>query len=108
MKIQEVLANFDNMKPNQYGEGMKLTWLNEIERKVYQTMSRRECDAVEHVITPESDYGDTHYLGAMVDYFNGETARYNNSVIMFDQEYGEFENYWYREHRQKSDGRFRG
>ena len=118
MTIQEVLTNFDTMKPNQFDEGTKLAWLNEIEQKVYHTMSQREGEVRFHIISTESDYSESmllpelytniysYYLGSMVDYYNGETTRYNNSVIMFDTAYGEFENYWYREHRQKSDGRF--
>ena len=42
MTIQEVLTNFDTMKPNQYDEGTRLAWLNEIEQNVYHTMSQRE------------------------------------------------------------------
>lgn len=120
MTIQEVLAEIDENKPNQYEEGTKLRWLNTIENKVYQTMIKREGEEIDKPnININSDYEDElllpdsftdiyiHYLSAMIDYHNGETQRYNNSSIMFDNEFSEFENYWYREHRQKCKGTFR-
>lgn len=120
MTVQEVLAQTDAVKPNQFEEGMKLVWLNEVEGRVYQVMKLRKGseDVKEPHISMESMYNDclllpesfsgiyVHYLSAMIDYFNGETARYNNSMYMFNTAWSEFENYWYREHGQVSDGSF--
>lgn len=114
MTIQDVITNIDNIKPNQYDEGTKLDWINQIENKVYQMMKLRKGseDIKKPHITIESDYDETllipdtysdiymHYLSAKIDYYNGETKRYNNSMIMFNSSMEEFENYWYRQHPQ--------
>ncbi len=114
MTIREVLTDTDTMKPNQYDEGTKVKWLNEVENKVYQVISKRKGEVKKPNINIESDYDSelllpdafsdiyTYYIESMIDYYNGETQRYNNSAIMFDNAFSEFENFWYREHRQKS------
>ena len=120
MTVQEALAQADIIKPNQFEEGVKLRWLNDIEGKVYQVMRMRKGseEIREPDINMESGYDKElllpdlyselymHYLSAMIDYYNGETARYNNSMYMFNSVWGEFENYWYRTHGQVSDGIF--
>ncbi|MBE5928500.1 MAG: hypothetical protein E7267_03890 [Lachnospiraceae bacterium] len=120
MTIQEVISNVDTVKPNMIDDGVKIIWLNEVENAVYRIMKLRkgsentkkphltiESDADYELLLPDEFSGIyTHYISAMIDYNNGETARYNNSMIMYNNTMNDFENYWYRTHPQVSDGKF--
>ena len=120
MTIQEVLANIDNLKPNMIDDGIKVIWLNEIENNVYKVMKlRRGSEELEKPnISLASDFNTecllpdeyagiyTYYISAMIDYVNGETGRYNNSMVMYNNAWKEFENYWYKTYPQVSDGKF--
>ena len=120
MTIQEVLANIDNVKPNMIDDGIKVIWLNEIENNVYKVMKLRRgseelekpnislaSDFTTECLLPDEYTGIyTYYVSAMIDYMNGETGRYNNSMVMYNNAWKEFENYWYKTHPQVSDGKF--
>lgn len=122
MTIQDALTQLEELKPNQFGEELKIKWLSDIEGKIYdEIISKRNgyenIDSYTYDIN--SDY-DTdlnvpdryamiyiYYLMAMIDFANGETERYSNSMQMFNSSYQEFVNYWYKTHTQRSAGCFR-
>lgn len=122
MTIQDVIAETDNLKPNQYDTGSKLRWLSDIEGKIYDDiLSVRmgspvsscpkydlESDFDTDLLAPDT-YAQVYvyYLMAMIDYYNAELERYNNSMVMFNMAWDEFARYWYSTHRQISKGRFK-
>jgi len=48
-----------------------------------------------------------HYLGAQVDYYNAEYARYNNGIGAFSSVYAEYADWYNRSHTPKQDNSVR-
>ncbi len=116
MKIMELLALVDDEKPNQYSAQMKTVWLSEVEGMVVDNIlnmaegSKIEFDGYNYETDYEKEllvplrFADlyTNYLAAKIDYKNGETERYNNSVAMFEASYEAYAAYYRRNHMPKS------
>ena len=107
MTIQEVLTRTDNLLVNAVDEEQKLSWLKNIEDKIYKEVVLLHENPVEmtdfsdfenELIAPEP-YDNLYisYLIAQILYYTFETIRYNNAMITFNQEYQEFCNYYNRE-----------
>ena len=124
MKISDILAKVDEIKPNSFDDNTKIAWLSELDGKVFNTViMTHEHDLVEvEIVDDETEevtvelveptftaytsedcdlilpdtYADVyrHWLYAMMDYSNGESDRYQNSMIMFNAKYQEFVD-WY-------------
>lgn len=106
MKIQEAIDYLDEVKPNQYPFEIKLQWLSELDARLYEDIIKTHEGDVPEVTFPYTDsqtellapfphtciYAD--WMRAKIDDANGETARYQNSMIMFNAEYEEFAR-WY-------------
>lgn len=122
MTVQEVLTEVEELKPHQYDDSMLIRWLNDLETKIYREILSNyvyETELEEYVPLTEEDmmrelcikeiYTDVYklYLFAMIDFYNNETARYQNSHVMFNVRYQDFANYWNRTHRHKGPDRFR-
>ena len=115
MRIDEILADVDEIKPNTYDDNVKLRWLSELDGKIFDQIILTH----EHEVPEEGEltfepyqslsedllvpfpYTDLyrHYLFAMIDYSNGETDRYQNSMVMFNASYQEFTNWYNRTHK---------
>ena len=108
MKIREVITNVDDLKPNAYSEEDKKRWLKEIETKIYKEIVMTHEDACEMTdftnensnLIAQTPYDTLYitYVCAKIDFYNNETARYNNQMMMFNQEYFEFGNWYNRNH----------
>lgn len=120
MKIYDVLARVDELKPSQFDDNTKISWLSELDGRIFNTVimthvhdlikktvideetNEETEELVEPTFTAYTDeeqelllddtYADVyrHWLYAMMDYANGETERYQNSMIMFNSKYQEF------------------
>ena len=108
MKIRDVITKVDDIKPNSYSEEDKLQWLEDIENKIHGEIVMQYVDPVEmtdfsddesELIAP-NPYDNLYisYIIAKIDFYNNETTRYNNSMIMFNEEYQAFINYYNRTH----------
>lgn len=111
MTIDEVLAEIEEVKPHQYDNSLLIRWLGQLEGKIVTEIINThegepvtfngftESDAAEELIVP-NEYADLYkyYLYAMIDFANGETDRYTNSMIMFNSAYQEYANYYNRTH----------
>jgi len=122
MTVGEILAMVDEIKPNTFDENLKIAWLSELEGRIFNDIVlTHEHDLVddgegnmieptfagydetsenEEVIAPDT-YADLyrHYLFAQMDYSNGETDRYTNSMIMFNNSYQQFSNWYNSTHK---------
>ena len=122
MTVGEILAMVDEIKPNTFDENLKITWLSELEGRIFNDIvlthehelvddgegnmieptfaGYDETSENEEVIAPDT-YADLyrHYLFAQMDYSNGETDRYSNSVIMFNSSYQQFSNWYNSTHK---------
>lgn len=118
MTIQEVITQCDELKPNQYDYEQKINWLDEIEGKIWKEIMEQRVPDVDENGNPvkvfhgyhiDTDAGTElladmyselylYYLMAKIDFFNGETQRYNVDSSMFNEAYMGFADYYYRAH----------
>ncbi len=108
MTISEILAEVDEIKPNTYDDNIKIKWLSELDGKVFNELvttheheddiefkGYTEADIDEELLIP-FPYTDTYrnWLFAMIDYSNGETDRFSNSMVMFNNAYSTYAKYF--------------
>lgn len=124
MRISDVLARVDELKPSQFDDNTKIDWLSELDGRIFNTVimthvhelikqtvvdeeTGEETEVeVEPTFKPYSSENEElilddifadvyrHWLYAMMDYANGETERYQNSMIMFNSKFQEYKD-WY-------------
>lgn len=114
MTIDEAIKEIDALKPNAYPEDIKVRWLSRIDgtikREVIDTHEGGESQPFEgysedqlgqgvQMLVPEP-YSElyVHYLASQIDLHNAETARYNNSSIVFNTAYQTFTDWYNRTH----------
>lgn len=112
--INDILSKVAEVKPNQYEDAVLAGWLGVIDGKiideVFRTHEEPEGGFPEFHAYTENDLGTEmlvpdpyselyiYYLFAMIDFHNGETARYADSMQMFNYAYSQFCNYYNRTH----------
>lgn len=118
MKVREAISTVDRLKPNAYEDSDKLSWLNEIEQKIYNDIINRK-DGEEETFTPyvTSDtqagsetelkvpepYSNMYvtYLSSKIDYHNQDFGLYNNSASLFNSLFDEYAAYYRRNNPAK-------
>lgn len=118
MTAREVLSTIDQMRPNAYTDAEKLRFLNVLEGRIYTEIyeaSRREAGEDTPVFSPikegEEDremsvpepYTDLYiyYLAAMIDFYNGDSGRYNDSMVMYNDAWDKYAAYYIQRHKPK-------
>lgn len=116
MTIIEAINRIDNVKPNSYTQQDKVKWLSIldgiIKKEIIDTHEGAENvvfngyeaeTPVGTVLLVPAPYDDVYvkWLEAQIDYANGETAKYNNSMVMYNAAYSAFERYYNRTHMPK-------
>lgn len=121
MKIFELIACVDSIRPNQYGKEVKMQWLTEVEGTVIDILNAHEGneytfdkydyekDNEAELLVPDR-FADLylHYLLAKIDYHDGETENYMNDVTMYQASEDAFRAYYTRKHMPKQPGKIRG
>ena len=119
MTINEAITQIDSLKTNTYTPADKIAWLSRadllIQKNIIDTHEGPEDKRFEGY-TEETD-PDTlllapapfdemyiRYLEAQIDYSNGEYAKYNNSILMFNAAFEDYANYYNRNNMPKSAG----
>ena len=112
--LQSVLEMIDSIKPNAFSDEAKTAWINEVEGLVQTEVFLLAVEDVVQYKWPENS-GATllakppHdkiywvYLSAMVDFGNGEYDKYQNTMQMFNQFFGEYMR-WYARTYNPADG----
>lgn len=107
MTPNKVIEYVDTIRPNAYGEEVKLRWMSEldsmVQRLVYQndgcvTYTYPDDMDKELLIPPPFDGTYALYLESMIDYYNREYGNYNNSAMMFEARFAEYKKAYIREH----------
>ena len=113
MTIIEAINRIDSLKPNNYTQEDKIKWLSTIDGVIKKEIidTHEGADAVifngydvdtalDTVLIVPAPYDDIYvkWLEAQIDYFNGETAKFNNSIAMYNTAYSVFERYYNRTH----------
>lgn len=116
MTIIEAVNYIDQMKPNGYTQTDKVRWLSRLDGKVKTEIidSHEGADEVsfsgytddtpldtEMLVPSPYDEVYTLWLEAQIDYANGDTVRYNNSIDTFNYAYQAYERFYNRSHIPK-------
>lgn len=115
MKLQKAIDTCRALRPNQYETDDLIEAINTFEETMRVEVMRDRCGCPCKRHYTEADMGDellipapyddlyTLYLIKHIEYYNGEMARYNNSLTVFENRYKDFSAYWARTHRQVAD-----
>ena len=116
MTIIEAINRIDSLKPNSYSQEDKIMWLSTLDGDVKTniidthegsesvTFNGYEADVpLDTVLLVPAPYDDVYikWLEAQIDYANGETSRFNNSIVMYNTAYSAFQRYYNRTHMPK-------
>lgn len=115
MKVREAIDRIDSLKHNTYTIGEKVEWLSLIDGIIKNDIiDTHESDDEVYFYGYTEDNMDTEllvaapydvlyirWLEAQIDYYNGEIARYNNSMMMYQTAYDTFDRYYNRTHMPK-------
>lgn len=121
MTIHEAIEKIDSLNPNQYSEEVMLTWLSNLDAIIYNDVVMRHhplpenpfmpytMDDIDNQLLVEAPYDELYiaYINMKIDEANQETARYNNSVAIFDARYREFTKYYNRTFKPVNEAKFR-
>ncbi len=113
MTITQAISRCDTAKPNQYMHSEKIGWLNFLDGMIFNEIIKTHegADTVEFDEYTEETDGNTvllvpdpysdlylYYMFSMIDFHNAEYSRYNNSILMFNNAFVNFEAYYNRRH----------
>jgi hypothetical protein len=110
MTVRELLAMVDQLRPNAYTDQEKIDMLNTIEGRVYtdillkaegyegEFVPFKEGQEKRELIVPVP-FTDLYvfYLAAMIDFYNGDSGRYNDTMVLYNRAFDDYAAY-YREH----------
>ena len=118
MTIIEAINFIDSLKPNNYSQDDKVAWLSKIDgiikEKIIDTHEGGEdvvfdgydsnTNIATELIVP-APYDDLYikWLEAQIDYANNDYNKYNNSMIMYNSSYEEYEKNYNRTHMPKGE-----
>lgn len=101
--IQEIIERVDEKKPNAFSQKTKMTWIAELDGKLATDVFLMHITEVRQLqyrhpedLKSEPIVGFPHdtiydlWLGAKIDFENGEYDKYQNSMEMFNAHYGSF------------------
>lgn len=112
MQIDEIIARVDSLEPNQYDKETKLSWISQLDGKIFAEIILThdytgrmmylpyESGDEEPIAGPP--YGEDmycYYLEAMIAQHNMETSKYNQKMLAYNNAYTEFSNWYNRTHR---------
>ena len=105
MKVSELLAQVNKVKPNTYDDTTLLKWVNRAEAMVQTEAMKIQPEAVTEYFLPEDTNTDMLlpppydqiyelYVEAQVDYAQQEFGTYNNTMVLFNSAYSEMLAYY--------------
>lgn len=124
MTINDALALIDEINANSYDTKIKIGWLSQLDGRVFNDIilthehelvddgseegnlieptfpGYDETTSLDTKLIIDDTYSDVYinYLMAMIAYSNGETERYQNSMIMYNTNYKEYADWYNRTH----------
>lgn len=115
MTIREAIDHIDSLKHNTYTNIDKIGWLSQIDGVIKnEIIDTHESDEeiyfygytendMETELLVEAPYDVLYlrWLEAQIDYYNGEIARYNNSMMMYQTAYDTYDRFYNRTHMPK-------
>ena len=108
MKVSEAIKEADALRPNTVDDEQKVKWLQELEGEIAEMLGV-ECPTIQFPVENQSlllpDHEEVYprYLIAMIDYYNGESALYENDITLFNRIYAEAKAFYRRHHVPKQE-----
>lgn len=123
MKVSDMIAHVDKLKPNRFSQDEKYRWLTDIDgmivRELIETHENSPLkeefvgyipgrDDDKDLIVP-APYDSLYrwYLESQIDLANMEIGKYNNAKNLFNQAYLTYTDHYNRTHMPKQRGNFR-
>ena len=107
MIISDLFNYTEEMFPCQYSNNLKLVWVNQLEKEIYDFITQFEGELDD--LTPHENLADETlidepdiyalYISARADFANAEYARYNNKVAQFNTFFEDWKSRYLRSHR---------
>lgn len=108
----DIITRVDVLEPNQYSQNDKLAWLSQLDGQIFEELILTHehphgatfepySMLSDHLLVPEP-YGSEmylYYLQAMIADQNGETAKYNQQISLYNVAYLNYANRYNRTHR---------
>ena len=115
MKVIEAIQQVDALKPNNYSQEDKIKWLSTLdgiikieiidthEGSSVGAFNGYDMSSLETKLIVPAPYDDIYikWLEAQIDYNNSEIGKYNNSMVMYNSAYSNYERYYNRTHMPK-------
>lgn len=118
MTLREAIEFADDRKPNAFSERQKTLWLSDCEGKVQSevflvapedifTYRWPENQDTELLVRPPYEKLYLSYLCAMIDFWNGEYGKYQNTLQLFNSDLSDFIR-WFTDVYRPADTRWEG
>jgi hypothetical protein len=116
MTIIEAITRIDAIKPNPYKQPEKVMWISNLEGIIkteiidthegsenvtFEGFNEHTALTTELLVPAPYDEIYLFWLESKIDYWNGETGKYNNSVQMYNTAYTAYERFYNRTHMPK-------
>lgn len=114
--INKTIETVDRLRPNAYGPEDKFRWLSELDGMISRlVMQRPEPAAYEYPVDMDTEllapapFEEIYalYMMAMIDFHNREYGNYNNSMILFNEQFDAYKKAYIREHMPKQAGGYK-
>lgn len=116
MTIMDVLYRIDEMKPNVVSQEEKIKWISTLDGIIKSNIIdtheggenvvfngyKEDVDLKTELLVP-APYDDIYlrWLEAQIDYASAEIAKYNNSLVAYNDAFALYQNYYNRTHMPK-------
>lgn len=119
MTIREAISQVDSLLPNSYDNKEKVKWLSDLDWMVKRELVDTHDDAeiVTFIGYDDSTNQDTvllapapfdkmylRYLEAQIHKHNEENNRWNNAIMLYNNEWQSFADYYNRTHMPRQSG----
>ena len=120
MTIKEAITRLDALKFNTYDEPDKVEWLSRLDSAVKLqiidshggsedvTFNGYNADTPHNtVLLVPAPYDEVYlrWMEAQIDYHNGEYDKFNNSIVMYNTAFDNYQKYYIRTHKPVQTGR---
>lgn len=115
MKLGEILRKVDQLRPNAFSDAEKIEMLNTVEGRVYTDIMSKAEDGMNWTFIPFKEeeeerelvvpvpFTDLYlfYLFSMIDFYNGDSGRYNDSMVLYNNAWDAYAAHYRETHKPK-------
>ena len=120
MTIIEAINRLDELKFNTYTQDDKVEWLSRLDSAVKLQIIDSHVGAenisfsgynkdtpLNTVLLVPAPYDEVYlrWMEAQIDYHNGEYDKFNNSIVMYNTAFDNYQKYYIRTHKPVQTGR---